>query len=254
MSLKKEMSYREFINREHSLSHAPYSPEFAFYFAIKSGNLNKVKKMCEEESFTEKSGLGQLSDDLLRNMKYHLVITAAMVARFCIEGGMSHETAYTLSDFYILKADKCKSADQLSRIHKDMSLHYTQKMKVIRKSQVCSKPISKCIDYIYNNLHKKITVTELAQETGLNSSYLSRLFKKETGSTICSYIKKQKIETAKNMLKYSEYSSSQIASFLAFPTQSYFCEVFKKEVGFTPKQYQNHCYGKSDFKKSNLFS
>ncbi|MDE6732742.1 MAG: AraC family transcriptional regulator [Oscillospiraceae bacterium] len=36
------------------------------------------------------------------------------------------------------------------------------------------------MNYIYENLHKKITVEELAEHTGLNASYLSRLFEKET--------------------------------------------------------------------------
>jgi AraC family transcriptional regulator len=82
-------------------------------------------------------------------------------------------------------------------------------------------------------------ITELAQYTGLNPSYLSRLFRKETGITVTEYIKTRKIETAKNMLKYSEYLPSQIAAILAFPNQRYFIEVFKKRVGTTPKKYRD---------------
>ena len=53
------------------------------------------------------------------------------------------------------------------------------------------------------------------------------------------YIRDRKIETAKNMLKYSEYRPSQIAAILAFPNQSYFIDIFGKAVGMTPKKYQD---------------
>jgi YesN/AraC family two-component response regulator len=121
-------------------------------------------------------------------------------------------------------------------------MDYTQRMKNLQKKRVFSKQIVKCIEYIYNNLHKRILISELAQYTGLNPSYLSRLFRNETGITVTEYIQIKKIETAKNMLKYSNYLPSQIATILAFPNQSYFIEVFKKKVGMTPKKYQNMCF------------
>ena len=98
--------------------------------------------------------------------------------------------------------------------------------------------IAVCLDYIYDHLHTHITAEQLAKLTGLNISYLSRLFKKETGQTISNYIRDKKIETAKNMLLYSDFSPSEIASILAFPSQSYFTEVFRKTTGVTPRKYQ----------------
>ena len=95
------------------------------------------------------------------------------------------------------------------------------------------------IDYIYDHLHTKITLANLSELTGLNSSYLSRLFHKETGMTVSDYIQQTKIETAKNMLLHSSYSAAEIASILAFSDQSYFTEVFKKQTGLTPKRYQS---------------
>ena len=251
MNIDKEWSYKEFIMRENNIIHAPYSSEFDFYLAVKSGDVNKVTMLCES-AFTDKNGLGQLSDNLLRNCIYHFIITVAMIARYCIEGGMEHEAAYSLSDFYIQKADKCTTADQISRLHSIMVIDYTKKMNALKKDKICSKPIVKCIDYIYDNLHTRITVELLANYVGLNPNYLSILFKKETGVSISMYIQIQKIETAKNMLKYSDYSSSQIASILAFPTQSYFIEVFKKLVGLTPKKYQDLFFRETEINSSYI--
>ncbi len=241
MNADKELSYREYILRENHDFHAPLGQEFAFYVAVKNGEVKKVSQMCEDE-FSNKNGFGKLSENPLQNMKYHFVITAALIARYCIEGGMEHEAAYGLSDVYIQKADKCGSITQISRLHTAMSADYAQRMKNLQKNRVFSKQIVKCIEYIYDNLHKRILISELAQYTGLNSSYLSRLFRYETGITVTEYIQIKKIETAKNMLKYSKYNPSQIATILAFPNQSYFIEVFKKRAGMTPKKYQNMCF------------
>ena len=238
MNTEKELSYKEFIMRENEIFHAPYGPEFEFYLAVKNGEIEQVSRLCKSD-FSEKNGFGKLSENPLQNIKYHFVVTAALISRYCIEGGMEHETAYSLSDLYIQKADVCASALQISQLHAQMSADYAQRMKKLRKKKIFSKQITRCVDYIYDNLHKRIFISDLAGYTGLNSSYLSRLFKKETGVTVTEYIQNKKIETAKNMLKYSSYIPSEIASILAFPNQSYFVEVFKKKVGMTPKKYQD---------------
>ena len=85
-------------------------------------------------------------------------------------------------------------------------------------------------------------VEELAEYVDLNPSYLSRLFKKEVGTSISEYIRRQKLETAKNMLVYSEYRPAEIATTLAFPSQSYFTEIFHKYTGLTPKEYRKQYF------------
>ena len=231
MQLKKELVYREFVQRENNLLRAPYNPEVSFYAAIKEGDVAKVKQLCQE-SLLDKEGLGTLSDHYLQNIKYHYVITTAIIARYCIEGGMELSNAYSLSDFYIQKADRCKTPEEVAALHPAMCMDYAKRMRNLRKSKISSLHIAVCLDYIYDHLHTHITAEQLAKLTGLNISYLSRLFKKETGQTISNYIRDKKIETAKNM------SPSEIASILAFPSQSYFTEVFRKTTGVTPRKYQ----------------
>ena len=123
-------------------------------------------------------------------------------------------------------------------------------MKALRKQKVCSKHIADCLDYIYDHLHTRITIEDLAAHVSLNPSYLSRLFKKEIGTPISNYIQAKKIETAKNMLVYSEHSLSEIASTLAFPTQSYFTEVFRKKTGITPNEYRARHFRNTEIGKN----
>ena len=98
------------------------------------------------------------------------------------------------------------------------------------------------MDYIYNNINQRITVSDLADYTGLSPSYLSRLFKKELGISISDYICEKKIEKAENLLKYSDFSFVEIANYLAFSSQSHFIQSFKKSVGLTPKKYRDKYY------------
>ncbi len=237
MNYQKELVYKNFFQMENNILHAPYNPELEFYSVIKSGNVEKTKELCKE-SLLSKVGLGSLSKNKLKNICYHFIITTALVARYCIEGGMDLTTSYSLSDFYIQKADECKVPEEISELHYVMCIDYAKRMKNLRKKKICSKHIAICIDYICENLHTRITIKELANRVKLEQSYLSKLFKKEVGVTISEYIQEKKIETAQNMLIYSEFTPAEISSILAFPNQSYFTEVFKKWTGMTPKQYQ----------------
>lgn len=237
MKINNTLLYREFVQRENDFGRAPYNPEFDFYHAIKSGDQKKVQQFCMEP-LSEKKGLGLLSHNPLQNIKYHFAITVALVTRYCIEGGMDFHTAYDLSDYYILTADQCTSKEEISNLHISMCKDYTKKMQGISKQKICSKHISECVDYIHDNLHTRITLDSLADRLHLSPSYLSRLFKKETGRSVSDYIQYKKIETAKRMLIYSDYSVSEIAAILAFPSHSYFSELFRKDTKLSPLQYR----------------
>ena len=234
---RKKISYQEFLHREYEFFRAPLAPEMDFYETIRSGNLRKVKGLLSEP-FHEKKGLGILSDNPLQNLKYHLTITVALVARFCISGGLSQSEAYNLSDYYIRQTDEARTPQEISDIHNEMCLHYTRQMQTLQKSAITSKAVNTCINYIYENLHTRITLATLASVTNLSAPYLSRLFKKETGYSISEYIQTKKLETAKSMLASSDYSIAEISASLAFPSQSYFTNVLKKDCGMTPKEYR----------------
>lgn len=237
-SLQKEWIYKEYVNRENLIVHAPFEPEMDFYLAVTKGDMNKVKGFLNK-SFTSMEGLGKLSDNIMHHFRYHFVITTAVIARYCIQAGLSLEEAYSLSDFYIQKADKASTTDEIDILHDEMAIDYTRKMNKLKAVPHYSKPVIECINYIYSNLHTRITLPELAERVMLSPSYLSKLFKKETGLSISNYISHQKIETAKNMLLYSSYSPGEIAQILDYPSQSYFTEVFRKATGTTPGQFSH---------------
>ncbi len=242
MNLRKEWYEQELKKSEEALIHRPLEEEYSFYQAVSSGDMNFVQENCNHNTFTNPEGMGILSTNSLINLKYHFVITVAMITRQCVKAGMELEQAYRLSDFYILKMDSCKSVEEISQLHHSMALDFTGKMTLIKKNSAISKPIVLCMDFIYSHLNTKITMQVLSKYTNLSPSYLSRLFKKELGISISDYILEKKIEKAENLLKYSDYSLIDIANYLAFSSQSHFIQTSKKTVGLTPSKYRNQFY------------
>ncbi|MBQ8193883.1 MAG: AraC family transcriptional regulator [Oscillospiraceae bacterium] len=239
MDIQKKLSHVEFINREYNISHLSYEREMAFFESIKNGDPDEARRLFKPFNCEE---MGKLSEDNLRNLKYHLTITVAFITRYCIEGGMEMEAAYNLSDIYIRSIDKCRSEEEINLLHHEVVDDYAQRMQIIRKQNRYPKAITMCLDYIYDNLHTKITLEELANITSLSPAYLSKLFHKEVGRTITSYITSKRVEAASNMLKFSDYSCIEISDYLCFSSESHFIQVFRKHTGFTPKNYREQFF------------
>ena len=153
MDIEKKLSHAEFLNREYSVSHLSYEREMAFFQSIKNGDIAEARRLFQPLS-SEK--LGKLSDDSLRNLKYHLIITVAFITRYCIEGGMEMEAAYNLSDIYIQSIDKCTSISEVHMLHRELVEDYVQRMQILHKQTLYPKPIVICMDYIYDYLHTKL--------------------------------------------------------------------------------------------------
>ena len=109
--------------------------------------------------------------------------------------------------------------------------------------------VKKSADYIYEHLHESITLADIAKAEGVNPSYLSKLFSKELGMGVKDYIIKAKIETSKNILRYSDFSILDISISLGYSSQSAFTSAFRKEVGMTPKKYRDMYYDGNTFIK-----
>ena len=238
MEISQEWYHTELLNSEQETLHRAPNIEYSFYNAVRAGDMEAVTKNCKEDAFIDLTGTGILSRNPLNNIKYHFVVTAAMLTRYCIDGGLEPEQAYRLSDFYILKMDKCKTVEQISRLHDTMCVDLCNRMNELKRRHILSKPIVLCMDYIYSHIHYRITIKELSEYLHLSESYLSKLFLKEMGIPLSHYIVDLKIEKSKNLLQYSDYSIVEIANYFSFSSQSHFIQVFQKKTGITPYKYR----------------
>ncbi len=242
MKTNRDLNYRLYVQKMNGFTRTAYQSEFEKYITVQSGDVEQVRLNFAAARTDFMAGKGQLSLHPVRNLIYHFVVSVSLTSRICIEGGMSHDTAYTLADIYILKADQCTSCDAVIDLFEEMLVDYAERMREIKKLSAISIHIRKCIDYIYENLHQNLSVKELALREHLNPSYLSKLFIKETGVTIKEFVSRAKINTAENMLRHSDFSFLDISLALGFSSQSAFISVFKKYTGLTPKQYRDRNY------------
>jgi two-component system, response regulator YesN len=101
-----------------------------------------------------------------------------------------------------------------------------------------NEDVLKAQKYVQTHLGDKITLTDVAAHLHLNSSYFSRMFKKETGEGFVEYVTKIKMAKAIELLDHSIKSVEQISFELGFESKSYFLKTFKRYFGYSPKAYK----------------
>lgn len=233
---EQKLRYQEFVNRETGRRHHTDSEDMYQYSLLRAGDPRAV----EEAKRMWQSGLpGHVSDDPLRNCKYLFVASVTLASRTAIAGGMEAERAYNISDLFILRMDALRTVEEVLALHSEMIAFYTGEMAALDKKKVFSRPVTQCLDYIYEHLHEPIRVPALAALTGRNASYLSTLFKKEVGRGISAYVMEKRLEAARNMLRFTDESYSAIAALLGFSSQSHFIRAFRQHTGCTPKAYRD---------------
>ena len=236
---EKALRYQEFIAREENIRHYTYEEELYQYDLLRAGD----PRALEEHKRTRVGGKnGTVSLDPVRNAKYLTVVLIAIACRTAIQAGVDGNRAYTISDLYIQKMDLMDSVAEITQLGDDAFAFYLQEIQSLDKKKSYSKPVSICLDYIYNHLHEPISVQDLADLADLSPSYLSTLFKSEMGESISEYIMSKKMEAARNMLRYTGYSYAEISSILNFSSQSHFIRVFKAHNGETPKRFREKDY------------
>ena len=92
--------------------------------------------------------------------------------------------------------------------------------------------------YVKEHLNQDLSLSQISVVTGYNPTYLSRLFKEQTGETLNRYISRKRMEYIAQLMRDPQISMQQIMDAAGFATRSYFNQFVKKETGLTPKQYR----------------
>ena len=99
MSYQDEWLLLEAEDDMDEVEHRQPTEEFLFYRAVSNGDLEAVRENCRQERFLDSEGVGVLSRNPITNLKYHFVITTAMITRLCKQKGMVFVLAFRMSDF-----------------------------------------------------------------------------------------------------------------------------------------------------------
>ncbi len=126
------------------------------------------------------------------------------------------------------------SMEELKEYMKELILHVSEEPE--QKSSI----VKDLLQYLEWNYQYDITVNELAaHKYFVNPSYLSRLFKSETGMTFSKYLKELRMKKAAELLKESELKIGDVACCVGYNDVSYFIQTFKKQYSMTPEQFKN---------------
>lgn len=97
--------------------------------------------------------------------------------------------------------------------------------------------IPRIYEFIEKN-YQTVCVQDIAAHLGVSPSYLSRLVKKYTNTTLSSLIQRVRIKNACDYLANTSLSVQQICELTGYESPTFFIRVFKKHIGCTPLQYR----------------
>lgn len=107
-----------------------------------------------------------------------------------------------------------------------------------RNPQMMHREIEVIKQYIFEHYGDEISVDSLADLVYLAPSYLSSIFKKETGQNLSKFIKAYRMEKAKYMLENTMSKIVDISALCGYPNVSYFCSSFREYYGVSPQKYR----------------
>lgn len=224
---------------ENILSQSYNPEEYLFLYENKfeeyvvTGDLKNLKDLF----FNMGNGIiPTISGDTIRSEKNYSIIIFEKLTQVAINNGVDVAIAYRTRDNLIRKNELSVSLNEVQNIRDSCIIIFMEKINKVKLKKL-SPLILSVIQYIGINIHKKITVRELAKYFSMSETMLRKTFKKEMHMTVYSYISRRKIDTAKVMLK-TDYTISEVALALAFSDSAHFCKVFKKFTGSSPKKYK----------------
>lgn len=135
------------------------------------------------------------------------------------------EELYQAADFGKVKEIISRSVGLLKGVFKQNPQMYHREIEYIKQ-------------YIYDNYDKELGVEQLADKVSLAPSYLSHIFKKETGQNLSKFIKAYRMEMAKKMLEETHDKIVSISYAVGYVNVSYFCQSFREYFGVSPQKYR----------------
>lgn len=177
------------------------------------------------------------SADPLRNVKNYCVIMNTLLRKAAEQGGVHPLHLDSTSSGFAFRIEQAVSIDAVGSILPEMFHAYC---RLVRKKSLkgYSPPVQKAIALIDADLSGSLNLRTLAHSLNISSSYLSSLFKKETGQTLTDYIASRRMDLARHLLSRTKLQVQTVAQHCGILDVHYFSKLFKKSTGMTPKEFR----------------
>lgn len=217
-----------------SIMEERYNYENQLIEAVRQGQLRRVESFLSRVS---PAVFEMRVSDPVRNLKNYCIITNTLLRKAAEQGGVHPVYIDRTSTGFALQIEQISSPSAGPALISDMAQSYCRLVRS-HATKEYSPPIQNAILLIEGNLSGDLSLTRLARELNVNSSYLSTLFKKETGKTITDYITDRRISHARHLLDSTRLQVQTVGQHCGFEDVHYFSKVFKRLTGMTPKQYR----------------
>ena len=171
---------------------------------------------------------------------FEAVALVALATRAAVTGGLDYAEAFNVNNLYFKKLSRVTNDEDFIPLLSEILLHFAQRVKEASRRaplEQTSPYIKRSVKYILLHLHSPIRLEEVSREVGLEPKYFSRLFVSLTGETFSSFVQRERVLEAKELLGNNDRTMAEISNALGFSSPSYFIKVFNRYVGETPGMY-----------------
>ena len=211
-----------------------YAYENELLEAVSQGQLHKAETLLAGFSSV---GFEQRTPDPLRNLKNYCIVMNTLLRKAAQKGGVHPTYLDSVSSGFAVDIEKLPN---ISAAYGLMGIMIQTYCRLVRKHSMkdYSAPVQKTIIMIDTDLSADLSLQSLSTALEVSGSYLSSLFKRETGQTVTQYINRKRVDRAKYLLETTTLQVQTIAQHCGMVDSHYFARVFKKETGMTPNQYR----------------
>lgn len=110
--------------------------------------------------------------------------------------------------------------------------------RIFDESANGSRAVRQAKQYVLNHMNQPVGAVDVAQALGMNPSYFSAIFKKETGENFTNYVNGVKMEQAKQLLRQPACKVYEVCRQVGFEDAKYFAKLFRRTTGMTPSEYR----------------
>ncbi|WP_058302267.1 response regulator [Gorillibacterium timonense] len=170
-----------------------------------------------------------------RNVGIHLVLLSS---RVLLEGNLLSSEWENKELQVWERALKLETLQELKALIEAYLLDLCSAVQLKRRGRTGSviERIERLID---ERFKENLTAADIAAGVYLSPTYVSLLFKQETGETLFEYLTKVRVEQAKELLKDPQIKFYEICEAVGYSDPSHFSKVFKKMTGLTPSAYRD---------------
>ena len=184
----------------------------------------------------------QRAADPVRNLRNYAIVLNTLLRKAVEQGNVHPLHIDRLSSTMAKKIENFQTMADGAELLQSMVHKYCLLVKN-HSMQHFSKLVQHVILRIESDLTADLSLRAHAQQFSVNASYLSALFKKETGSTLTDYVNRMRIDHAIFLLNVTDMQVQTIAQYCGIPDVNYFTKLFKRTVGKTPKEYRQETRG-----------